>query len=241
MDDEEATVEDEVEEALAPRVMRDPGQPTAREREEHELTHLPSRPWCKWCCFGRGQHDQHRLVVRQDEPEEMAIPVISLDYCFMGNSRTRAADNPILVAFDNRTNAMAAWQVFQKGAIGWVGQQVKRFIDSLGYGRIRVTIKSDGERSITSLKNMVAAIRDGPTVMVETPARESKSNGAMEVRVKSCQAQFRTMLVGLQSGIGCQIPLGKKVISWLVIWAATTLNKYKMDHAGRTAFLAVYG
>ena len=65
----------------------------------------------------------------------------------MGNSHTRAVDNPILVAFDNKTNAMAAWQVFQKGAIGWVGGEVERFIKSLGYDKMRVKLKSDGEGS----------------------------------------------------------------------------------------------
>ena len=58
----------EAEEAVPPLVMRDPGQPTAREREEHEITHLPPRPWWKWCCLGRGQHDHHRAVIRADDP-----------------------------------------------------------------------------------------------------------------------------------------------------------------------------
>ena len=233
--------EGEDEEAVTPQVMRDPGQPTAREREEHEITHLPPRPWCKWCCFGRGQHDHHRTVMRQDGPEEIAIPSISLDYCFMGSRHTKASDNPIVVAFDNRTNAMAAWQVFEKGSVIWVAREVNAFIKSLGYDQMRITLKSDGERSITSLKNLVAGMREAPTVSVETPARESKSNGAMEVRVKSWQAQFRTMLMDLQSCIGCRIPLGNKVISWLVVWAAATLNKYKMDSAGRTAMQRITG
>ena len=104
-----------------------------------------------------------------------------------------------------------------------------------------VTLKSDGERSITALKNGIAAARDAPTVPVETPARESKSNGAMEVRVKSWQAQFRTMLFDLQNCVQAVIPLGNRIISWLVKWAATVLNKYKLDAAGRTASQRVTG
>ena len=185
IEDEGVVDNGEHEEAVTPQVMRDPGQLTAREREEHEITHLPPRPWCKWCCFGRGQHDHHRAVIRQDVPEEIAIPSISLDYCFMGNRHTKASDNLILVAFDNRTNAMVAWQVFEKGSVIWVARKVNAFIKSLGYDQTKVTLKSDGERSITSLKNLVAGMRGAPTVSVETPAKESKSNGAMEVRVES--------------------------------------------------------
>ena len=40
--DGEEAEDEEVEEALKPLIMRDPGQPTAREREEHEVTHPPS-------------------------------------------------------------------------------------------------------------------------------------------------------------------------------------------------------
>ena len=238
---EDATDESDAEEAVASQIMTDPGQPTAKEREEHEFTNFPPRQRCKWCLYGKGQHDHHRFVVRMDGPEEIAIPAISLDYCFMGTRNTRAVDNPILVAFDNRTNALAAWQVFEKGAVGWVAGDVARFIGSLGYDKMRVTLKSDGEIPITALQNLVAQTTEAPTVVVETAARESKSNGAMDVRVKSWQAQFKTMLADLQSCIGCKIPLGNKVISWLVIWAATTLNKYKMDAAGRTAFQRVTG
>ena len=105
--------DEEPEEALRPKGMRDPGEPTQREREEHELTHQPPRPSCFDCCSGRGQHDHHRSVERQDPPEETAIPCISMDYCFMGNSFTPAKNNPILVMFDNRTSTLGAWQVYR--------------------------------------------------------------------------------------------------------------------------------
>ena len=60
------------------------------------------------------QHDHHRAVERQDPPEEAAIPIISMDYCFMGNARTAAKDNPILVVFDNRTQSLGELKVFKK-------------------------------------------------------------------------------------------------------------------------------
>ena len=42
-------VEEPVPEDPAVRPLRDPGQPTERERRQHELTHLPFRPWCADC------------------------------------------------------------------------------------------------------------------------------------------------------------------------------------------------
>ena len=85
-DDEKVEVEEEVikeddeaEEAVAPIALRDPGQPTARERAEHELTHQPPRPWCDSCNSGRGQHDHHQSIPGAEELKEAAIPTISLD------------------------------------------------------------------------------------------------------------------------------------------------------------------
>ena len=46
-DDEEKVDhgEDQEEEIIMPKHMRDPGEPTKKEREEHEVLHLPYRPW----------------------------------------------------------------------------------------------------------------------------------------------------------------------------------------------------
>ena len=237
-----ANVDGDSEEAVVPKAMRDPGQPTEREREDHEVAaHQPPRAWCAECNGGRMQHDHHRQIHRQDPPEEIAIPCVSMDYCFMGSRDTLAKDNPILVVFDNRTKSLGAWQVYQKGAVDWVGTEVSKWIDSLGYKHCRIAIKSDNENSITALKDLISETRSGPTVPITSPARESKSNGAMEARVKTWQSQFRTLLLDLQRCIGCTIPLGKSVISWLVCWSATSLNKYKLDDAGRTAFHRVTG
>ena len=190
-------------EAEVPKLMRDPGQPTAREREEHELAaHHPPRSWCDHCNSGRVQHDHHREIIRQDPPEETAIPCISIDDYFMGNSETAAKDNIILVVCDNRTKSLGAWQVYKKGAVDWVGIEVSKWIDSLGYRHQRISIKSDNETSIVALRDLISETRAGPTVPLVAPAKESKSNGAMETRVKAWQSQFRTVHSDLQRCIG---------------------------------------
>ena len=58
-DDAEAEEEHVVAEGL-----RDPGQPSPAERAEHDLTHIPYRPWCKHCVRGKakGRHSCKGLV-----------------------------------------------------------------------------------------------------------------------------------------------------------------------------------
>jgi len=155
--------DEEVEEAIKPLGLRDPGQPTQREIDEHELTHQPPRPWCDHCNKGRGQHDHHRAIVRDDPLEESAIPTISLDYCFLGDEQVRASRNPILVIYDNRSTMIGAWQTKEKGAIPWAVKEVADLISMIGYGHIRVTLKSDGESSIVALKKAIASRRTVPT------------------------------------------------------------------------------
>ena len=40
--------------------IRDPGQPTAHEHQEHVTTHRSYRSWCKFCVMGRGVNAPHK-------------------------------------------------------------------------------------------------------------------------------------------------------------------------------------
>ena len=104
----------------------------------------------------------------------------------------------------------------EKWAIPWVVKEVADFISMIGYGHIRVTLKSDGESSIVALKKAIASSRTVPTTLIQTPARESKCNGAMEARVKTWQSQFRTMMFDLRKCINHKVHLMKKITGWLV-------------------------
>ena len=124
-DETDEEVEGEGEEAVEAKKLRDPGEPTQAERAQHELTHLPFRAWCRFCVFGRSQHDHHQRVVRVEDSMDAAVHVISLDYCFMGNNFTKAADNPVLVVFDSRTRAIGAFQVYSKGPVEWAAIEIE--------------------------------------------------------------------------------------------------------------------
>ena len=45
---------EDTEESTKAKAMRQPYQPTQREIDEHELTHIPFRDWCIHCMKGRG-------------------------------------------------------------------------------------------------------------------------------------------------------------------------------------------
>ena len=41
-------------------VARDPGDPTTKEREDHNATHIPFRSWCPICVKAKGREEAHR-------------------------------------------------------------------------------------------------------------------------------------------------------------------------------------
>ena len=57
---EEAEEDDEEEEAMRCKVVRDPGEPSQRERDEHDVTHLQFRSWCRVCLEAKGKEDPHK-------------------------------------------------------------------------------------------------------------------------------------------------------------------------------------
>ena len=75
------------------RPARDPAQPIAKERAEHEALHFPYRAWCPHCVRGRGVSSHHTM--RKEGPEEKGrrVPVIGMDYGFLGKSNEKT--NPI--------------------------------------------------------------------------------------------------------------------------------------------------
>ena len=80
--DEEMRIQSEVggddaQEGQAPKLLRDPGQPTAQERAIHACIHIPFRAWCRECVLGRGRDRQHRRIEDED-----GVPRVSIDYMF---------------------------------------------------------------------------------------------------------------------------------------------------------------
>eukprot|EP00969_Alexandrium_andersonii_P317832 14039905-Alexandrium_andersonii.AAC.1 len=54
------THDQEEQEVQRPRMMRKPQEPTRKEWEEHQLTHMPFRDWCPFCVRGKANADRHQ-------------------------------------------------------------------------------------------------------------------------------------------------------------------------------------
>ena len=75
-DVEHADVEVDLEDqAVAPRIVRSPKEPTSLERTLHEVTHLPLRTRCRFWMLGRSQDVYHDRLAEVDD-----VPRIGMDY-----------------------------------------------------------------------------------------------------------------------------------------------------------------
>ena len=125
---------------------------------------------------------QHRVEPEKDK-ERLGV-TWNADYAFMGSEEKEEGMMPTLVMYDDNKQSFWAIGVTQKGANPAIVHCVD-VIDQSGYGGEKITFKSDQEPSIVALKRAVAVGRKGETVPIESPVRSSKSNGMMEVAVKT--------------------------------------------------------
>ena len=85
---------EEGEEWRKPKSLTSPMRVTAEERALHDLTHMPYKPWCKYCVWARARNMAH---TKKDEDAEGGVPRVSMDYHFMGKDDEKAHENPMLV------------------------------------------------------------------------------------------------------------------------------------------------
>ena len=76
---------EEGDESVAMKVLPSPSPPSRQEMLEHNLTHWPFRSWCTHCVAGKAKASKHSSSGATSESE---VPVISMDYAFMGNKDT---------------------------------------------------------------------------------------------------------------------------------------------------------
>ena len=162
----------------------DPREPTAEERREHELTHVPYRNWCEHCVKGRGKEE----ACRKRAEEESGVPEIHMDYMFMGEEhgdRTLA----ILVARERNSKAIFSTVVPRRTTGEWTSRRLMAWTREIGIEFTDLVVRTDNEPALVSLVETWSSLRavkgGGKTVMEHSPVGSSKSNGDSRTRSAS--------------------------------------------------------
>ena len=84
----------------------DPHKPSEQEREEHEMTHLPFRSWCRHCITGRGREEDCRKTTQEERQvsEIHLVGLLTKEQDERKKARKRDANNT------NKRNRQPEWR-----------------------------------------------------------------------------------------------------------------------------------
>ena len=229
----------EYEEGQRSRAAATPKAPTAREWEEHMVSHWPFRSWCEHCVRGKAKADHHKTVKRRSE-----IPIAGIDYMWMTSSEDKgeAGDQrgmPILVSVDEETGWVGAWVVPEKGEHWHAIKVLTGNLEEVGHKR--VIVRSDQEPAILKLKQAVKREASLEMVNEESPVGESPSLGSVNIHISILQGQIRTLRDAVETKYRKRMHGGNPAIPWMVQHAAGILNRYRLGSDGKTAYQRVKG
>ena len=252
--EEKSDSEDRGDEGQVPKQLTNTRGPTRREREEHELTHIPYRSWCAQCVHGRGRNTAHKKMQEEERQEEMdRVSKIYIDFYWNGSKSDADPDkeeedseSPAIVMYDGRTKAIASWLLEGK-SVGpgepseWIIDAMVQELEGWGYTNRKIILVSDGEAAILVIKKAIARRRRAETIPEESPVGEHQANIA-EGAVRRAREQTRVLLSNLD------IKCGEKAVKrdcdamkWMVRWAAALVSRYQIGSDGQTAHERIKG
>ena len=181
------------EETRTPAKMNDSHAPSQKEREQHEITHLPFRSWSWKCVFGRGKEMLHRR-----NKDEKVMPEVHLDFMFLGPKDSSGDTVPCLVMREVVSNMVMAAVVLRKTTGLFAAKRALAFLSDVGCLHGDLIVRSEQEPAITSLVNEVGRLRGaaggGRFIVEASPVGSSGSKGRME---RAIQSVLRTNTSGV--------------------------------------------
>ncbi len=161
--------DDDVMEARVARGSKSPKDPTRKEKEEHELTHMPFRSWCEDCVKSRARNAHHRKKLAPDPLEEVKVAREHMDYFFMSSEYESASSKPLFVMAAEKSGARYARAAGKKGLgvadeMDWLIQDIGNTLKSWGHAGGaggHLILKSDGEPALMAVKNAVMQYHRG--------------------------------------------------------------------------------
>ena len=215
------------------RVSAAPRTPTKVEREEHDVSHVPYRPWCRICVTGRGLERRH-VTQSGDRDDDRPRVFADCDY-FSGDS------TPLLIAKDRRTGMTFAAAVSMKGCDPHAARLLAKWIDGLGCRE--VTARTDGEPSICELIRRVRELRaEGTTTVDEiSPPGDPAGNGIAESATLTVRGLVRTTKAVIEENVFEGRNAGPRLIAWMVHHAAQVICAWMVGADGLTPFRRLKG
>ena len=233
----EFTYRGDVPEEAPIRRPANPADPTPEERERHNCTHLPYRPWCPICVKARGREDSH--YKRTKEQKEKGIPKVCIDYAVTGENLDMSDERKMLCGRERWTQHTFAHLVSCKG-LGdeKIVNKVNRSMRETGF--TKMALKGDGEPALVQVQEAVKDKRNHETIVENPPAHDPQANGEAERAVQEVKAQMRCIKLGLEARIKKSVDARQPVMEWIIPHAADCINRFLIGEDGRTPHFRIH-
>ena len=211
-------------------------RPSKRQIEEHALeNHATYRSWCPICVEAKSTGSKHRA--RTLEQKEERGPTIHADFFYMSTDENSA---PFLALKSGVSGRLHAVALETKSPNDYAVKAFARFVEETGHKR--VVFMSDSEPALVKLKVQTAEYLKNVEVIQRTsPVGDHKSNGNAEVAVRELKKQMRAIRIALEQKLCCKLNDTNPVLAWMAPFAAHTINCYRRDSTGKTAFEKEFG
>ena len=216
--------------ARAPKGLKVPSEPTASERRQHELTHMPYRDWCPHCVKAKGRHGASKKQLDRQ-------PVIQVDYCFHSTDPALPL-RKLLTAVDIVTGLGMSVVVPSKGSDDYAVAELKKFIYECG--RTFGILQYDQETSLKALCVRVCAELGGLSVRA-APKGHSQSQGSVGQLQRTFYGQLRTLLFQIEENIDQKLDSDSPIYPWCVKHSQWLINRFLVHSDGRTSYFRRWG
>ena len=202
--------------AVKPKMLKIPGEPSESERRLHELTHLPYCDRCEHCVKSKGR--QSHAVKKNDRQ-----PVIQIDFSLL-STENDLPKRTILNATDVQTGYAMAIVLPAKGSIEkYVVAELRRFVSEIG--RKFGIVQYDKENSLkVTAKDLCKTM--GGLSMRAAPTGHSQSQGSVGNAQRTLYGQLRTLFSQPQESTGLKLTSESPMFTWCVKHAQWLINRY---------------
>ena len=213
-------------------------EPTAEEKRQHELTHLPFAPWCPSRIKHRSRSDRHRRTVKAagsgayGEPEEA-------DGAQEGVAEEWGA--LLLVAVCSETGYLMALPLKTKNQMSLITHELMAFTQVLGHEEVQYY--SDNEPTSRQLLRLLVAGRSAAglkTTMRSTKIYDSAGNSLVENAIQRVRSLAATLMESLAERIDLRFGSQHPIWSWACRHSAWLLNRFAPFH-GSTSYELTHG
>ena len=216
--------------ARRPRGLKQPGEPTLTERLEHELTHLPFKPWCEVCVRAKSkQAKSRRLSLKQ--------PVLQMDFSFLGD-KPGGEQVTILNVVDVLSGMALSVVIPTKARTPYSQAELRRFV--LETGRTFGVLQCDPEPALRAIATSVTGEVGGLSFR-STPVGLKQAQGTVGNMQATLYGQIKALRLEILERYDVDLSVHSALFTWLVRHAQWLVNRYLCNAEGTTAFERRWG